>query len=151
LSDKTIAGQKSNGRCTMALITWNNKYSVGVETLDNQHKAFMKSINDLHAAAMLGKAQEVADPILRQALSLASEHFSTEEKLMETSGFPGLAAHRAAHQVFISKTGEFVIRRKKGDTTIYISLLRFMRDWLIRHIQSEDQKYVPWLRAHGVK
>jgi hemerythrin-like metal-binding protein len=135
----------------MALITWNNKYSVGIEALDNQHKAFMKTLNELHAAAMRGKAQEVADPLLRQALSLASEHFATEERLMESSGFPGLASHRAAHQDFTRKVGEFVVRRKKGDTTVYISMLHFMRDWLTRHMQREDQEYAPWLAARGVK
>ena len=74
----------------MALMTWSSKYSVGVKALDNQHQTMMKILNELHAASMLGKAQEVAGPLLDTLTSLANEHFSAEEKLMESVKFPGL-------------------------------------------------------------
>ena len=135
----------------MALMTWRSQYSVGVETLDNQHKAILRILNELHAASLKGKAQEVAGPLLSQLVSLASEHFSTEERLMESTGFPGLAEHRAEHQVLAGKLREFVSRHQKGDAAVYTQLLHFLRDWLNNHMQSEDQEYAPWLRAHGVK
>jgi hemerythrin len=135
----------------MALMTWSSKFSVGVEALDNQHKSLMKVLNELHAASMRGKASEVAGPLIRQMVSIAGEHFSAEERLMESTGFPGLAAHRAIHQELAGKVAEFVARHEKGDTTMYTQLLYFMRDWLSKHMQSEDQEYAPWLKAHGVK
>jgi hemerythrin len=135
----------------MALMTWSNKYSVGVEALDNQHKALMKVLNELHAASMRGKASEVAGPLLRQLVTASGEHFAAEERLMESSGFSGLAAHRSKHRELAGKIGEFVARHEKGDTTAYTPLLYFMRDWQTKHMQNEDQEYVPWLKAHGVK
>jgi hemerythrin-like metal-binding protein len=132
-------------------MTWSSKYSVGVEALDNQHLAFMKALNDLHAAAMRGKAREVADPLLGRILSKASEHFAAEERLMESTRYPGLAEHRSKHQEFTAKVGALVARQKQGEAAVYTELLYFMRDWLYNHMQIEDSKYAPWLAAQGVK
>jgi hemerythrin-like metal-binding protein len=135
----------------MALMTWRDQYSVGVETLDNQHKAILRILNEIHAASLKGKAQEVAGPLLSQLLSLASEHFSTEERLMASIKFPGLPGHRAEHQRLTGKLREFVSRHEKGDASAYTQLLHFLRDWLNQHMQSEDQEYAPWLVARGVR
>ncbi len=134
----------------MALMTWSSKYSVGVEALDNQHKALMNVLNELHAASMRGRAQEVAGPLLRQIVSESSEHFAAEERLMESTGYPGLAGHRAKHRKLTGKVAEFVARHERGDTAVYVQLLYFLRDWLNQHIQTEDQEYVPSFKAHGV-
>jgi hemerythrin-like metal-binding protein len=135
----------------MALITWSSKYSVGVEALDNQHKALINLLNEFHAASMRGEAKKVAGPLISKMVSLAKEHFSNEERMMESTKYPGLAEHRAIHQELTGKVGEFVSRHEKGDTTMYASLLYFMRDWLNNHMQTEDHKYAPWLKEHGVR
>ncbi len=140
---------KSRQGLPMALMTWTSKYSVGVEDLDRQHKALMEALNELHAASMQGRSQGVADSLLRRIASIAREHFSAEEKLMESAGFSGLASHRAKHQELASRVREFVTRHEKGDAAVYTQLLYFMRDWQTKHMQTEDQEYAQWLRADG--
>jgi hemerythrin len=133
----------------MALMTWSSRYSVGVETLDDQHKALLNVLNELHAASMRGKASEVADSMIRQIVSLANEHFSAEERLMESIRFPGLAEHRAKHEELMVKLKEFVSRHAKGDKTMYTQLLYFMRDWLGNHMLTVDSGYASWLASGG--
>jgi hemerythrin-like metal-binding protein len=111
----------------------------------------MRALNELHAAAMRGKAHEVAGPLLRQIVSLTNEHFSAEERLMQSTGYPGLAAHRDQHRELSGKIAEFVSRHKNGDAAVYTPLLYFVRDYQTKHMQCEDQEYAPWLMAHGVK
>jgi hemerythrin len=135
----------------MALMNWSSKYSVGVEALDNHHKSLISVLNQLHAASMRGKAQEVAGPLIRQLTSIASEHFAEEERLMESARYPGLADHRAKHEELAAKLAEFVSRHEKGDTTIYSQLLYFMRDWLSKHMLTVDSQYISWLASHGVQ
>ena len=134
----------------MALMTWSSKYSVGVEALDNQHKALMKALNELHAASMRGRAQEIAGPLLSEMVSMASQHFSAEERLMESIRFPGLAAHHAKHQELAGKLAELAARHEKRDTTVYTQLLYFVRDWLTKHMQTVDQEYAKCLSARDV-
>lgn len=135
----------------MALMNWSSRYSVGVETLDNQHKNLIKALNDLHAASIKGIANKIAGPLLGQVVSIASEHFSAEERLMESIRFPGLAGHRAKHQELTGKIAEFTSRHAKGDKTTYTQLLYFMRDWQTKHMQTEDQEYAEWLSSHRVQ
>ena len=134
----------------MALLAWSKKYSVGVKKLDDQHEAFMGSLNDLHSAMMMGKGQEIGGPLLDKLVKHARDHFAAEESLMESSRYPGLAGHRALHQDLTRKVDEFMARYKSGDKAMYLQLLHFMRTWLDKHLLEEDSKYVPWLKEHGV-
>lgn len=134
----------------MALITWSGKYSVGVETQDKPHKALVNILNEFHAASMRRKAQQVAGPLIRQTISLASEHFATEERLMELTKYSGLAVHREAYQELAAKVAEFVSRHERGDTTMFSQLLYFMRGWLTQQIQTEDHEYAKCMSAQGV-
>jgi hemerythrin len=36
----------------MSLMAWSNSYSVGVATIDSQHKGLFDMVNDLHTAVM---------------------------------------------------------------------------------------------------
>jgi hemerythrin-like metal-binding protein len=124
---------------------------VGVQALDIQHRALMKGLNVLHAASIKGEAVKVAGPLLLHSVSLANEHFSAEEELMESIGYPGLAGHRACHRELIGKIEEFVSRHDAEDITLYVPLLYFMRDWLRKHMLTEDQGYAQWIKARESK
>ncbi len=41
----------------MALMTWNDSFSVGIKTIDDQHIVLVETLNDLHAAMMKGQAK----------------------------------------------------------------------------------------------
>ena len=135
----------------MALLTWNNKFSVGVQSLDDQHKRLIGILNELHAAMMKGQAQSVAGPLLDKLLNYALEHFSTEERMMSDAKFAGLAQHRASHQELAGNVGDYVVRYRKGDSAMYVQLLNFLRDWLTNHMQKEDQEYGPSLNRLGIR
>jgi hemerythrin len=135
----------------LALLTWNNKYSVGVQTLDDQHKGMVGVLNELHAGMMKGQAQSVAGPLLDKLMKGAREHFALEERMMSEARYAGLAEHRSKHQELIGKLGNFMERYRKCDPTMYVQLLNFLRDWFNDHMQKEDQEYRPSLKANGVR
>ena len=135
----------------MALLTWSNKHSVGVQILDDQHRQLIGILNELHAAMLKGQAQLIAGPLLDNLLNCTLDHFSTEERMMSEARFSGLTEHRAKHLELAEKVGDYVIRYRKGDSTIYVQLLTFLRDWLSSHMQEEDQEYGPSLKARGFK
>lgn len=134
----------------MALITWGRKHSVGVKVLDDQHKVLIESLNEFHAAMIKGQAQTVAAPLLEKLVKHARDHFSDEERMMQTTNYPGLPQHRALHQDITRRVGEYQQLAKRGDSTMYLPLLHFMRDWLNDHLTQEDQKYSSWLNEHGI-
>jgi hemerythrin len=135
----------------MAFMTWNDKLSVGVETLDAQHTVLIETVNDLHAAMMKGQARAVAGDILNNLVKYTVDHFAAEEAMMEQTKYPGLPTHRLLHRELTKQVGDYVARLEKGDITLGVHLLNFLSDWLTKHIQGEDQKYGPWLNEHGVR
>lgn len=123
---------------------------MGVTKLDAQHGAFLGELNKLHAAMMRGQGKSVTGPLLRNLIAGARQHFSEEEELMSSTGYPGLAHHSAEHQQFDRYLEELNARHEQGENSLSIPLLRFMRDWLSTHILQEDREYGPWLHKHGV-
>lgn len=134
----------------MPLLTWKSQYSVGIAALDEQHTEFIALMNELHAALLEGQTQNASRSLLARLMTYAHDHFSTEERLMESTDFPGLAEHRAEHQALLFKVEEFAVRLRQGDRAVCIELLNFLSDWLTHHLQHMDSKYSAWLNEHGV-
>jgi hemerythrin-like metal-binding protein len=124
---------------------------VGVKTLDNQHIVLVDTLNKLHDAMMKGEAKTFAGPLLKMLVEYTHEHFATEEKMMTATKYPGLAPHVAKHRELTNQVGEFVTRYEKGEITLSVDLLKFLRDWLGTHILKEDHEYGPWMNEHGVR
>ena len=47
----------------MALLNWNKKLSVGVESIDDQHKILVDTLNELHHAVMQGETWSSTAPM----------------------------------------------------------------------------------------
>ncbi|HON01092.1 MAG TPA: hemerythrin domain-containing protein, partial [Acidobacteriota bacterium] len=59
----------------MPLIQWENRFSVGIRKLDQQHKGLVGMINELHDAMKAGKGQEVISEIVQRLAAYARNHF----------------------------------------------------------------------------
>jgi hemerythrin-like metal-binding protein len=139
------------GRKIVALMTWNDRYSVGVGAMDQQHIALFGILNDLYDAMKKGQAQTVTGPLLRKLAEYTRSHFASEESMMTATGYPGLTAHRTKHLDLMKQVEAFRARFERGDITLSVDLFNFLRDWLTTHIQKEDKEYGPWLCGHGVR
>ncbi len=135
----------------MALLTWSDDYLVGVQTLDNQHNVLFNLLNELDAAMVGGQARKMIVQMLRKLLNYARGHFSAEEAMMAAAGFPGLAQHRIQHRNLTKRVQEFEARFERGERTVNLQLLSFLREWATRHIQDADKEYGPWMNRRGVR
>jgi hemerythrin-like metal-binding protein len=133
----------------MALLTWDNKLSVGIQSIDDQHMILFESLNDLHAAMMKGNARAVTKTLLKNLVAYTHDHFKSEEAMMSAAHYPAFAAHRSKHVALTQQVEEYVARYERGEVALNVQLLNFLRDWLTTHIQVEDHAYGPWMREHG--
>jgi len=135
----------------MSLLSWNERFSVGVPTIDKQHSGLFGIVNELHDAMLHGTAQSVTGALLDKLVKYTKKHFADEERMMAAAKFPGLAGHRAHHVELARQVEEFMARYKRNDAVLDIDLLRFLSNWLTGHIQKEDKEYGPCLIQHGIK
>ena len=135
----------------MALLTWSSGYSVGVTALDSQHTVLFDTLNDLHAAMIVGQAQTMTGPLLRRLAVYTREHFASEEAILAAAKYLQLAEHRVLHRNLASKLDNYATQHERGQAGLNVHLLNFLRDWLVNHIQKVDREYGPWLNEHGVR
>jgi hemerythrin len=133
----------------MAFIDWNPEFSVRSPVLDQQHKALIGIINQLHDAMLRGALAEDMRRILQELIWYAESHFTSEEALMRRAAYPRLAAHHVQHAEFVRKARDLHAQLLAGKFTVSMDLLRFLKSWLSEHILGEDQQYVPFLDAES--
>jgi hemerythrin-like metal-binding protein len=118
--------------------------------MDDQHGILMDTMNDLRLALVRGSSREQVSELLDRLIEFTRMHFWSEEQLLQQHGFPGLAEHCAAHHSLLAQILQSAHRVQHGEGVEVRSLLSFLRDWYLEHIESLDQQYGPWLNEHGV-
>jgi hemerythrin-like metal-binding protein len=134
----------------MALLTWQDKYSVGIRQIDDQHKQLITMINDLNDAMLAGKGKDVLMQVLNKLATYCVSHFAVEEKLFDTHAYPETADHKEKHHKMTSKVKALMGEVQSGKSTISIEVMNFLKNWLDKHILETDMKYSPYLISKGV-
>ncbi len=130
---------------------WTKNYSVNIAVLDAQHQGLFATINELNNALSSGQGAKVTESVLKKLVKYATTHFAAEEMLMTEHEFPGLATHRAEHEKFGEKVGEFLADYRAGKSGVPVSLMLFLHTWLKGHILTADKAYSSFLNARGVR
>ncbi len=134
----------------MALFNWNAQYSVNVKEIDDQHKVLIKLINDLHDAMKAGKGKDILGTILNELVQYTVKHFSYEENLFESKGYPDSKAHKEVHKKLIAQVTTLKNNFDNGNEVISMDVMNFLKEWLSGHIMGTDKKYSSHLNAQGV-
>lgn len=135
----------------MPFFAWNEDYSVKVKEIDNQHKKLIDIINQLYDAFKSSTTEEKMGDILDQLVAYADYHFKTEEKYFNLYGYEHSWEHKQQHNSFVEKVKKLQRDFNNRKATVTYQLMNFLRNWLIDHIQHEDQKYSDLLVGKGVK
>lgn len=134
----------------MALITWSDDLSVGVDEIDDQHKKLVQLVNGLHNHLVIGDANDIMGKVLDRVIEYTSFHFDTEERLMEEHGFPFSAAHKREHQKLVNTALELQAKLNSGNGRITSETMTFLKDWLSHHILESDMYLGKFLNSKGV-
>jgi hemerythrin len=125
----------------MALFEWDKSYELGIEEIDNQHKGLVKLINELHQSMLELRTQEIMAKTLADLLEYTIYHFEAEEELMSLISYDNITNHKLQHQKFLREITTFKNDYKAGKKSISMSLLSYLKDWLIHHIQKSDKEF----------
>jgi hemerythrin len=135
----------------MAYIEWREEFSVGVPSIDAQHRKLIGMINDMYDEYRGNKPASTVAKVLEEMEQYAREHFRTEEEFFDKFQYPDTKSHKNEHAVFINELGYFMKRAADSPDRIDIELLNFLREWFEQHILRKDKKYGPFLTGHGAE
>jgi hemerythrin len=135
----------------MALITWSDKYSVGVLEIDTQHQKLIQLINGLHSHMLAGDAKEVMDKVLDRMIEYTGFHFDTEQRLMLEYAYPQSPNHIHEHEMLVETAVDLQNKFRSGKVQITMQTSTFLKDWLQNHILKTDKLFGAYLNSKGVK
>lgn len=135
----------------MTLFAWSDDYSVKIPSIDAQHHKLVDMLNSLHEGMTAGKGSETLERLLIDLVDYTVHHFAYEEKLFAEHGYPLAAEHSEEHKNLVAQVLEFKQRYDTGSAQINMQVMRFLKDWLIKHILGSDKGYSNFLVERGVK
>lgn len=131
----------------MAMMEWQDKFSVGVTAMDLQHKQLVAMVNQVYEAMRTGKGELAAKTLLPSLAQYTRSHFNAEEKLMHEVDYPQIAAHQAEHFKLAQQVSELLEKVKAGKMVATVSIATFLKDWLTSHILGCDMQYAKFIAS----
>ena len=127
----------------MSIFTWDDSYSVGLASVDYQHKRLVEMINQLDEAVATGSDETTLRSILKGLYDYTFYHFTTEEEMMRAAG-PALhhhyVHHKAKHDEFAEKIRPLSENAPLDSNTLNSALLEYLVHWLAEHILGQDKE-----------
>ncbi len=130
---------------------WTEKLSIGVKTIDSQHKELFKRINNLVVAIKQQRCKEEIDSTIKFLDDYARIHFAEEERHMRQAQYPGLEEQRQDHKKYLAALAELkkqaALPRIQGASyDLSATTNQVVVDWIVAHILKIDMKFGEFLR-----
>lgn len=120
-------------------VTWSVVHELGVLEMDAQHAAMADALNMLATALHNGDDHR---PAFRDFIRYAAFHFASEERLMALSHYHRAANHQDIHKQLLAEAAGLA---DKGDSGSPSLMLRYLQEWLFRHIDHADRELAAYL------
>ncbi|CCQ72233.1 bacteriohemerythrin [Magnetospira sp. QH-2] len=123
------------------LIPWEDRFSVGDDSIDRQHKTLIKMLNRLHVSLNEeGECPDVSDQ-LANIEAHTRWHFSYEESFMEKIGMTqGLDGHKALHRNLLLQIESLIHGFNAVTSPIPKDIVRTsLKSWLLDHLLNVDR------------
>ncbi len=134
----------------MSILNWSDDYSVNIKEIDEQHKGFLKLINNFHDSLQDDIDHEAMPFLLNELVDYTKFHFSAEEELMKKRQYPEYEEHKAEHDSFANIIMDILKEYEAGDKYAVDQLSLLLSSWLSEHIVMKDKKYGEYLNCKGV-
>ncbi len=135
----------------MAFMEWDEKYSVNIPSIDEQHKKLIDLINRFYDSIKEKDRKERLLELVSGLKDYTVYHFKTEEDLMQKYNLTDYGLHKSEHDSFIAKVDDIYQRLNSGRLVISVEVTNFIKDWLGKHILGTDKAYSKHLIEKGVQ
>ena len=133
---------------------WKERYKVGVELIDTQHKELFAMTETLLRIVESDDADARKQECVNAVSFLrgyVSKHFSAEEEFQKSINYSDIEAHMTLHRIFISTIENLALRLSNSEYAIPVirEFTGILTTWLIYHVTGVDQKLKTNERLHS--
>jgi len=123
----------------MSYIDWTATYSVGIDSIDQQHKKLVDIINELYDGMKQGKGQQVLNRTFTELASYTQTHYMRS------------MSHKKEHTELLKQVTLYAEQYQNGKIMMSMEVMDFLKNWLLNHILVVDKAYTDFFKEHNVK
>ena len=128
------------------IIEWDERFSVGIKEIDNQHKKLFKIISTVFDGLAGHENREMLKNAFDKVLDYTRYHFAAEEKYFKKFKYPDAEEHKKQHAKLLEETLALKSEYVEGAPGVTLELIDFLTRWLQHHILLHDKQYAPFLK-----
>lgn len=132
-------------------VVWDDRYSVGIKEIDDQHKQLFAIMNELLDGLEKHISEQHLAKITRELIAYKKQHFATEEKYFDLFHYEDKDAHIAKHWEFGQKLEALNALDPEFSVEYAYNLVEFLEEWFVEHIMRADQAYKACFHEHGLQ
>jgi hemerythrin len=128
---------------------WDPGLATGVPEIDEQHRQIFEQLEAIYDAIGRGASRHELSRTLEFLRGHVARHFTAEEALMRSVGFPEIAAHRAEHEAFARDLRVLEADHERGgaNPALVLRVSAQLAAWLREHVSGSDRALAEFVRA----
>lgn len=131
------SGRGKTDLVSLPPLVWTAAHAVGIAELDEQHARMAELIDRLSAALMDGLDNDLILRGLEELIRYTAWHFGSEERLMDEYHLNDMVRHRDEHRRLLHDIRNLHV---EGDIASISLILRYLHEWLLRHVDGLDKQ-----------
>ena len=124
----------------MSILEWRDEFSVGVPSVDLEHRELIDLINDMHGLIGNGAPHDQVIASLGEIYAQISAHFALEEKFMRDSGYDSFREHKEDHESLLDELRDIMDRVDDDGSYEEDRLAQELGRWFSEHFRTHDAK-----------
>ncbi|MET0004019.1 MAG: bacteriohemerythrin [Candidatus Thiodiazotropha sp.] len=131
----------------MIRIDWDNKFEVGHERIDFEHRVFLNLIRTISEEMETHGNRERILRLLAELAKYAEFHFLSEENEMLRVGYPEYNEHHHEHERLLAKFTDMTAQFRYG-TIPSDSIIEFIFSWFAIHTTQVDKRLGKYIQQY---
>ena len=127
----------------MKLLNWKPEYSVGIESVDFEHREMIALINRIYAEMQGHNDVASIEEFLGDVHAAIAAHFALEERAMRQHDYAEYTEHKADHEELLDQIRDLMDGVQRDPSRGIPKLQKDLADWFAAHFSTFDA------RLHG--
>lgn len=124
----------------MSLIEWDEKFSVGIASVDHEHRTLIGLVNAAHERLRRAGAEAAVPDFLGEIYARISAHFALEEKLMRVEHYDHYGEHKADHERLLDDIRDIMDDYEDDRNFDENRFAERLRTWFTEHFRTHDAR-----------
>ncbi len=124
----------------MQLLQWKPSFTLGIASVDTEHRDMINTINSVYATLEDEGSELEVNRVLGEIHAQISAHFALEERLMRTAGYQEYAEHKNSHEQLLDQIRDLMDSFSADPVAGRALLQESLSNWFGLHFATFDAR-----------